>query len=59
MITYLLLAYARHSARKGWTVQRIIGVLQVSLFEQKSLKAILDPPPPNIQKGDPQMRIAL
>jgi len=34
MITYLLLAYAQHCARKGWTVQRILRVLQVSLFEK-------------------------
>lgn len=59
MISYLLLAYARHSAKKGWTVQRIMRVLQVSLFERKPLQELLNPPPPDRQKSDPQMRIAL
>jgi len=31
MITYLLLAYARHSAKAGWTVQRIMRVIQLNL----------------------------
>lgn len=59
MISYLLLAYARHCAKKGWTVQRIMRVLQVSLFEKKPLQELLNPSPPDIQKNDPQMRIAL
>lgn len=59
MISYLLLAYARHSARKGWSVQRIIRVLQLSLFERKSLQELLNPPPPDEQKRDPQIRIPL
>lgn len=59
MISYLLLAYARHCAKKGWTVQRIMRVLQVSLFEKKPLQELLNPSPPDIQKSDPQMRIAL
>lgn len=59
MISYLLLAYARHCAKKGWTVQRIMRVLQVSLFERKSLTELLNPLPPDKQKRDPQMRIPL
>lgn len=59
MITYLLLAYARHSAKSGWTVQRILRVLQVNLFERKSLREILDPGPPRHKKSEPQMRFAL
>jgi hypothetical protein len=31
--------------------------LQVSLFERRSLKDILDPDPPN-KKGEPQLRLA-
>lgn len=59
MITYLLVAFARHSAKTGWTVQRILRVIQLNLFERRSLKEILDPDPPRKKKGDPQMRFAL
>ncbi len=59
MICYLLLAYARHSARKEWSVQRIMRTLQVSLFERIPLCGLLNPPPPDPQKRDPQMRIPL
>ncbi len=59
MITYLLVAYARHSAREGWTVARLVRVLQVNLFERKSLKEILNPSPPPNQKDQPQMRLVL
>ncbi|MGS2718932.1 IS4 family transposase [Eionea flava] len=59
MITYLLLAFARHSAKKGWTVQRILRVIQLNLFERKALREILDPSPPPKQKDQPQMRLVL
>lgn len=59
MITYLLLAIARHSARTGWTVQRILRVIQLNLFERRSLRDILDPDPPRHKKSEPQMRLAL
>jgi hypothetical protein len=59
MITYLLVAFARHSARTGWTVQRILRVIQLNLFERRSLKDILDPDPPRHKKSEPQMRFAL
>lgn len=59
MIVYLLLAIARHSARTGWTVQRILRVIQLNLFERRSLKEILDPDPPRHKKSEPQMRLAL
>ena len=59
MITYLLLAYARHSAKKGWTVQRILRVIQINLFERKNLRKILKPDPPRHKKSEPQMRLAL
>lgn len=59
MITYLLLSFARHSAKAGWTVQRIMRVIQLNLFERKSLKDILMPDPPIPKKSEPQMRLAL
>jgi putative transposase len=57
MVAYLLVALARCAAKAGWSVQRILRVLQVSLFERRSLKDILDPDPPN-KKGEPQLRLA-
>jgi putative transposase len=59
MTTYLLVAFARHSAKKGWTVQRMLRVLAVNIFERKTLKSLLDPPPPPDEKSQPQMRLAL
>lgn len=59
MITYLLVSFTRFCAKAGWTVQRIMRVLQVSLFERKPLKQLLNPPPPDKQKSHPQMRMAL
>ena len=59
MITYLLLAFVRHSAKAGWTVQRILRVMQLNLFERKSLFEILQPDPPRHKKSEPQMRFAL
>jgi IS4 transposase len=38
IITYLLLAFARHSAKTGWTIQHIMRVIQLNLFERRSLK---------------------
>ena len=57
MISYLLLAYARHCASKGWSVQRIMRVLQVGLFEARPLAELLNPVPPDKKKRNPQMRI--
>lgn len=59
MITYLLVAFARHSAKAGWTVQRILRVIQLNLFERRSLLDILKPDPPRHKKSEPQMRFAL
>lgn len=59
MITYLLVAFARHSAKAGWTVQRILRVIQLNLFENRSLKEILIPDPPRHRKSEPQLRFAL
>lgn len=57
LIVYLLVAYARHSAKQGWTVQRMLRVLQLNLFERRALAEILNPSPPPSQKDQPQMRL--
>ena len=59
MIAYLLTAFARHSAKEGWTVQRILRVLQVNLFERKPLKDLLKPTSRHKQKDHPQMRMVI
>lgn len=59
MITYLLLAFARHSAKSGWTVQRILRVIQLNLFERKTLIQILKPDVYRHKKCEPQMRLAI
>lgn len=59
MITYLLLAFARHSSKSGWTVQRILRVIQLNIFERRELSKILIPDPPRHKKSEPQMRFAL
>ena len=59
MITFLLVAFARYSARVGWTVQRILRVLQLNLFDRRSLEEILKPDPGRHKKSEPQIRFAL
>lgn len=59
LIVYLLMAFARYSAREGWTVQRMLRVLQLNLFERKGLAEIFNPSPPPNQKDQPQMRLVL
>jgi putative transposase len=59
LIIYLLVAIARHSAKQGWTVARIMKVLQVNIFSRKTLKELLNPDRSRHKKSDPQLRIAL
>lgn len=57
MIVYLLVAYARYAAQSGWTVQRMMRVLQLNLFERRTLKEVLDPDPPVPKNDEPQLRL--
>jgi len=59
MITYLLIALARQHAKSGWTVQRIIRVIQLNLFERKTLAEILKPDRDRWKPNEPQMRLAV
>lgn len=59
MITYLLVAFSRHNAKSGWTVQRIIRVLQLNIFERRSLAETLKPDPKRDKRNEPQMRLVL
>jgi len=59
MTVYLLVAYARYAARSGWTVLRMLRVLQMNLFERKTLQEVLNPSPPDPCKNEPQMRLVI
>ncbi len=59
MIAYLLVSFTRFCAKAGWTVQRIMRMLQVSLFERRSLKQLVNPDPRKKQKDHPQMKMVL
>jgi putative transposase len=59
MITYLLVSFARHSAKNGWSVQRILRIIQLNLFERKSLQEVLKPPPSRDKKRERQMKLSL
>lgn len=59
MCTYLLLAYAKFASKTAWSIQRVMRILQLSLFERRSLFEILAPSLPPDKKGEPQLRFAL
>ena len=59
MTVYLLVAYARYAARSGWTVLSMLRVLQMNLFERKTLQEVLSPSPPDPNKNEPQMRLVI
>ncbi|NLN57347.1 MAG: IS4 family transposase, partial [Gammaproteobacteria bacterium] len=41
MIAYLLVSFARHLGKTGWTVQRLLRIIQVNLFEIRTLQALI------------------
>ena len=43
---YLLLAYLRFQATTGWSMQQILRLLQLNLFERRTLHQLLRPPTP-------------
>ena len=59
MCTYLLLAYAKFVSKTAWPIQRVMRVLQLSLFERRNLFEILACSSPPDKKGEPQLRFAL
>lgn len=59
MIVYLLMSFARYAARSGWTIQRILKVIQLSLFDRKTLKEVLAPNLRRRKQDGPQMRLVI
>ena len=43
MIASLLVSFAQHLGKTGWTVQRLLRIIQVNLFERRTLKALFSP----------------
>ena len=54
MCTYLLLAFIKFESKTKNKIQQIIRLLQLTLFEMRSLKTLLsgDPPPDNTINHD-------
>lgn len=59
LIAYLLVSFARHCGQKGWTVQRLLRIIQVNLFERKTLKALFSPDKIPIKQKEAQMSFLL
>lgn len=59
LIAYLLVSCAKHHAQQGWTVQRMLRIIQVNIFEQKTLKQIFLPDKVWIKQEEHQMRLFL
>ncbi|MBL8281228.1 MAG: IS4 family transposase, partial [Acinetobacter junii] len=43
LIAYLLVNFAKHMAQEGWSVQRLLRIIQVNLFERKLLRSLFVP----------------
>ena len=59
LIAYLLVSFAKHLAQEGWTVQRMLRIIQVNLFERKYLKSLFSPDKRSIKQEEPQLRLFL
>lgn len=59
MCVYLLLAYLKFASRSGRSMQQILRLLQLSLFERRSLLELIDDSPPEPEPPDPQQDLVL
>ncbi|MHA3099411.1 transposase, partial [Acinetobacter brisouii] len=59
LIAYLLVSFNRHLARDGWSVQRLLRIIQVNLFEIKLLKSLFMPNKNRRKQEEPQLRLFL
>ncbi len=59
MIAYLLVSFAQHLGKTGWTVQRLLRIIQVNLFERRTLKALFSPDKIPIKQEEAQMSFLL
>ncbi|MFH7809720.1 IS4 family transposase, partial [Acinetobacter sp. BSP-153] len=49
----------KHMAQEGWSVQRLLRIIQVNLFERKLLKALFLPDKKWNKQEEPQLRFFL
>lgn len=54
MCVYLLLAYLKFVSRSGRSLQQILRLLQLNLFERRSLLELIDDSPPEPEPPGPQ-----
>ena len=59
LIAYLLVSFAKHMAQEGGSVQRLLRIIQVNLFERKPLKALFLPDKKWDKQEEPQLRFFL
>ena len=59
MCVYLLLAYLKFLSKSALSLQQIIRLLQLNLFERRSLQDLLAPSPPAEKLPGPQQSLML
>lgn len=59
LIAYLLVSFVKHMVQEGWSVQRLLRIIQVNLFERKLLKALFLPDKKWNKQEEPQLRFFL
>lgn len=59
LIAYLLVSFAKHMAQEGWSVQRLLRIIQVNLFERKLLKSLFLPDKKWLKQEEPQLKFFL
>lgn len=57
LCAYLLMTYLRFVSRTGWSVQRMMRVLQANLFAKSDLMALIKPRPPVDKSSPPQLAL--
>lgn len=59
MSVYLMLAYLKFLASSGWSLTKILRLLQLNLFERRSIQELLQPEPLPPPTPCPQLALAI
>jgi len=59
LCAYLLVAYTRFMTAAGWSMRQILRLLQLNLFERRSLAELLKPPDPPSTISPPQLLLRI
>lgn len=59
LIAYFLVSFNPHLAGDGWSVQRLLRIIQVNLFERRLLKSLFMPNKNRRKQEEPQLRLFL